>query len=279
MDGARADHASDLEAQVARLVDAVHEKYRADFREYARPFLVRRVQKCMSDEGVTCVAAYASRLLEDDECMERFLKSVTVHVTTMFRDADFYSAFRTHVVPRLQKLPFIRIWHAGCSTGEEAYSLAVLLDEARLLDRSRIYATDVSARVLQHARQGVFPLSAFREFTRNYIRAGGTGSFSNYYTASYDRAIFKRALRERILFSRHSLASDGVFNHFDVVLCRNVLIYFNASLASRAHRVLYESVSPGGVLGLGASETVQFTPYADRYRPFEADIRLFLKAS
>lgn len=265
------------DGHVAQLLEAVHARYRVDLRDYARSFIVRRVMNCMRDEGFAAVGLYQQRLLADPECMERFVRSVTVHVTTMFRDPHFYDALRQHVLPDLAGRQSIRIWHAGCSTGEEVYSLAVLLHEAGLMPRSTIYATDVSLRVLRHARRGVFPLAAVREFTQNYLEAGGAGTFSEYYVAAYDRAIIRRDLREKIVFSRHDLASDGPFSLFDVVLCRNVLIYFNERLATRAHRVLYESVSTGGVLGLGSSETVRFTPYANGYRPLAPDTTLFRK--
>lgn len=265
------------EQDLRRLLDQVYQRWGVDFRDYAAPSITRRVTQCMRAEAIANLDDYLRRLLEDAECMERFARAVTVHVTTMFRDPDFYRAFREKVVPMLRPSNFLRIWHAGCSTGEEAYSLAVLLEEAGLGSRSRIYATDMSESVLRRARQGIFPLAAVREFTGNYLRSGGTRAFSDYYRASYNRAVLRSFLRERIVFSRHDLANDGPFNTFDVVLCRNVLIYFNLRLAERVHRLLYDSLAPGGFLGLGARETVRFSPHERHYHPIDADARLYRK--
>ena len=265
------------EEDLKRLLEEVHQRWGVDFRDYAAPSIMRRVVQCMRAEAVGSLDDYRRRLLDDADCIERFARAVTVHVTTMFRDADFYLAVREKVAPVLRPFNFLRIWHAGCSTGEEAFSLAVLLEEEGLGSRSRIYATDMSEDVLRRARQAVFPLSAVREFTGNYLRAGGTRAFSDYYRASYDRAILRSFLRERIVFSRHDLVKDGPFNTFDVVLCRNVLIYFNSRLAERVHRVLYDSLAPGGILGLGSRETVRFSPYESHYESMDAHARLYRK--
>lgn len=262
---------------IVQLLTDVYEKYQIDFRDYALSSITRRVTNCMRGEGISTLEQYRQRLVTDADCMERLLRAFTVHVTTMFRDPEFYRAVREQVIPVLEERPFFRIWHAGCSTGEEAYSLAILLEEAGLRVKSRIYATDISEGVLRRAREGIFPLTAIREFTRNYIKAGGAESFSRYYTASYDRAILNHSLRENIVFSRHNLASDGPFNTFDVVLCRNVLIYFNEKLAQRAHRLFYDSLFSGGFLGLGSRETIEYTPYESHYEQIDATARLFRK--
>ena len=266
-----------VEADVNELLTSLQEHYQIDFRGYSPSFMSRRLANLLRCESLLSLSDYRERLLGDPECMERFVRAVTVHVTTMFRDPEFYVAFRELVVPKLQESPFLRIWHAGCSTGEEVYSMAIVLDEADLLSRCRIYATDVSEGVLRRARDGIFELSAIREFTKNYVLSGGKESFSKYYSASYGRAIMKRGLKESIVFSRHNLISDGAFNSFDVILCRNVLIYFNPDQAQRAHSLFYDSLTHQGYLGLGPRETVKFTPHADCYKVIDDTSQLFQK--
>src|SRR2546423_3132019 len=201
--------------------------------------------------------------------MERFLRAVTVHVTAMFRDPGFWRAVRAKVVPHLRGQPFFRVWHVGCSTGEEVYSMAILLHEEGLYPKCRIYATDLNEAVLATARDGIFPLAALQEYTGNYLQAGGTGAFSDYYTARYDRVIFHRALTENVVFAQHNLVTDSSFNEFQVIVCRNVLIYFGPALATRVHRLLYESLAPSGFLALGDKESIKFTPHEACYEEFD----------
>jgi chemotaxis protein methyltransferase CheR len=198
-----------------------------------------------------------------------------VNTTTMFRDPSFFAAFREKVVPHLFSAPFVRIWHAGCSTGEEVYSLAILLTEAGLYERSRIYATDMNAAVVERAKAGIFPLEHMREYTSNYQRAGGKAAFSDYYTANYDHAIFKASLRKNIVFAQHNLVSDGTFNEFNVVLCRNVLIYFGTDLQARVHRLLHQSLRRFGILALGRGETLRHTIIENDYDEIDAQERLY----
>jgi chemotaxis protein methyltransferase CheR len=195
----------------------------------------------------------------------------------MFRDPSFYLTFRRKVVPLLRTYPTVQIWVAGCSTGEEVYSLAILLREERLYERSRIYATDISQAVLRKARDGIFPLSAMRDYTQNYHLAGGMNEFSDYYTARYDSVILSTALKDHLVFSEHNLATDGSFNEFQVILCRNVMIYFNKELQARVHKLLYESLSMFGVFGLGNKESLKFTPYAHAYEHLNETDKLFRK--
>ncbi|HEY9846425.1 MAG TPA: protein-glutamate O-methyltransferase CheR, partial [Candidatus Caenarcaniphilales bacterium] len=199
-------------------------------------------------------------------CLERFLNALCVKVTSMFRDPSFFLTFRDQVVPLLRTYPFIRIWHAGCSTGEEVYSTAILLSEAGLYHRCRIYATDINERVLREAKAGIFPLALMQASTQQYFQAGGQQSFSKYYTAAYDNAIFRDSLKKNIVFSQHNLATDGSFNEFNVILCRNVLIYFNPLLQARVHHLLYESLCNFGVLGLGRQETLKLTLHEKDYK-------------
>jgi chemotaxis protein methyltransferase CheR len=261
--------------QVRSLLNAIYERYGHDLRDYAQVSITRRIQQAVRAENLASIPQLERRLLVDPDCIERFLVAATVNVTSMFRDPSFYHAFRNDVVPELRKRPFFRIWHAGCSTGEEAFSLAILLREEGLAQQCRIYATDVNADVLAKAKHGVFPLQSLREYSTNYIAAGGSQPFSTYYTARYDHVLFDRTLAANIVFSQHNLVTDGPFSQFDVILCRNVLIYFNQSLANRVHHLLFNSLLPAGFLCLGKSETVQFTPHESRYATFHVDQRIY----
>jgi chemotaxis protein methyltransferase CheR len=263
--------------QIRSLLEAIHRRYRYDFRDYAYASIRRRIGNSVKAEGLKSISELTRKLLEEPACMERFLRTVTVNVTTMFRDPAFYRAVRAHVVPRLQSLPFVRIWHAGCSTGQEVYSLAILLEEEGLYDRCLIYATDMNLHALEEARGGIFPLARLREYTSNYLMAGGIRPFSEYYTADDDYAIFRGTLRRNIVFSRHDLAVDGPFHRFHLILCRNVLIYFNEALADRIHRLFYESLEVDGFLALGSRESIRFTPHEECYRETEAKQSLYCK--
>jgi chemotaxis protein methyltransferase CheR len=217
------------------------------------------------------------RLLHEPASMERLLLDLSISVTAMFRDPSFYVAFRNTVVPALRTYPFTRLWCAGCSTGEEVYSLAILLQEEGVYDRTRIYATDINEQVLDAARAGVFPLDKMQQYTQNYIRGGGTREFSEYYVAAYEGARFSRSLTENVVFAQHNLAMDRGFNEFNVIVCRNVLIYFDKALQDHVHTLFYESLDSFGVLALGHKESVAFTAYADRYEPLDAVERIYRK--
>jgi chemotaxis protein methyltransferase CheR len=195
----------------------------------------------------------------------------------MFRDPTFYLAFRRTVVPALRTYPFTRIWCAGCSTGEEVYSLAIMLHEEGLYERTRIYATDINESVLATAREGVFALDRMKSYTQNYVRGGGTRDFSQYYVAAYDHARFARFLTDNVVFAQHNLAMDRSFNDFNVILCRNVMIYFDKALQDRVHQLFYESLETFGILALGHKETINFTAYADRYEAIDPDERIYRK--
>ncbi|UBF28920.1 protein-glutamate O-methyltransferase CheR [Kovacikia minuta CCNUW1] len=253
------------EIEIQLLLEGVYRLYGFDFRNYAPSSLKRRVRNLMEAEALSSISALQDRVLHDTSCMERFLLGVTVHVTAMFRDPGFFVRFRNQVVPLLSTYPFIRIWHAGCSTGQEVYSLAILLLEEGLYHRCRIYATDMNERVLQKAKSGIYPLELMQEYTQLYLKAGGKRSFSEYYTAAYDNAAFRASLRENIIFSQHNLATDHSFNEFHVILCRNVLIYFDPVLQKRVHQLFYDSLCPLGILGLGRQETLRLTPYEPHY--------------
>src|SRR5258706_5696829 len=265
------------DVEIELLLEGLYRAYGFDFREYSRASLKRRILELMRSEKVGTVSAFQDRVLHDEACLDRLLLGLSVHATAMFRDPSFYSTFRRQVVPLLRTYPTVQIWIAGCSTGEEVYSLAILLQEERLYDKCRIYATDISLAVLRKARDGIFPMAAMREYTNNYHQAGGTHEFSDYYTAQYDNVIFSSTLKSNVVFSEHNLATDGSFNEFQVVLCRNVMIYFNKDLQARVHNLLYDSLSMFGVFGLGNKESLKFTPRADFYQHLNDRDKLYRK--
>jgi chemotaxis protein methyltransferase CheR len=267
------------EIEIALLLEAIYRRYGFDFREYAPASLKRRLWRRASAEGLQTLSALQDRLLRDASCMERLLLDLSINVTAMFRDPSFYTAFRENVVPLLHTYPFTRVWVAGCSTGEEVYSLAIVLDEEGLLDRCRIYATDINESVIEKARLGVFPLDKMQEYTQNYMKAGGARAFSEYYLASYDGAVFDKRLVQHAVFAQHNLVSDKVFNEFHVIVCRNVMIYFDRTLQQRVLGLFHESLVHLGVLGLGRKESIRFSDYAGEYEELDALERLYRKVA
>jgi chemotaxis protein methyltransferase CheR len=265
--------------EIELLLEAIYRRYGLDFRQYAQASLKRRLYRRMHAEGLQTLSELQNRLLHDPPCMERLLVDLSINVTSMFRDPSFYVAFREKVVPVLRTYPFTRIWCAGCSTGEEVYSLAILLQEEGVYERARIYATDINELVLQTARAGVFPLERMKNYTQNYIRAGGTGDFSEYYTAAYDSVAFSRSLTENVVFAQHNLAMDRSFNEFNVIVCRNVMIYFDKALQDHVHTLFYESLDTFGILALGHKESINFTRYAGRYEEIDLDERIYRKVA
>lgn len=269
---------SELEdIEISLLLEGLYRCYGFDFRDYSRASLKRRIMERMRAEKLETVSAFQNRVLHDAACLERLMLGLSVHATAMFRDPSFYLTFRTKVVPLLKTYPTVQIWLAGCSTGEEVYSLAILLQEERLYEKSRIYATDISQAVLRRARDGIFPIAVMRDYTNNYHKAGGTNEFSDYYTARYDSVIFNSSLKNNVVFSEHNLATDGSFNEFQVILCRNVMIYFNKHLQARVHNLLYDSLGMFGVFGLGNKESLKFTPRAEFYENLNGNDKLYRK--
>jgi chemotaxis protein methyltransferase CheR len=259
------------------LLDSVHDRSGLDFREYAFSSLRRRVARAVTDARASSIADLHMMLKGDDGVLNTLVRTLTVHTTAMFRDPGFFRVFRDRIVPLLRTYPFIRLWVAGCSTGEEVYSLAILLTEEGLAGRCRIYATDVSDAVLERARAGIFPLSAMQEYSRNYQLAGGKVPFLDYFTADSESAVFQRQLRDNVVFGTHNLVSDASFNEFHVILCRNVMIYFRRQLQERVHRLFYDSLVTLGYLGLGRSESIRFTAQASSYEAVDARERIFRK--
>lgn len=267
------------ELELELLLEGVYRRYGFDFREYAPASLRRRVWRRVEADGASTITGLLEKLLHDPQTMERLLLDLSINVTAMFRDPTFYVAFRDKVVPILRTYPFTRIWVAGCSTGEEVYSLAILLHEEDIYDRTRIYATDINESVLELARSGVFPLEKMQEYTNNYIKSGGSRAFSEYYLAAYDGAQFDRSLTENVVFAQHNLVSDRSFNEFNVIVCRNVMIYFDKSLQDRVHGLFYESLVNFGVLALGHKESIHFSRFEDRYEELDMGEKLYRKVA
>ena len=265
-----------LELQL--LLEGVYRQYGFDFREYAPASLKRRVWRRVDAEKTGTITGLLDRLLRDPDVMERLLLDLSINVTSMFRDPTFYAALRTQVVPVLRTYPFTRIWVAGCSTGEEVYSLAIVLDEEDVRDRTRIYATDINEAVLERARAGVFPIDKMKEYTENYIRAGGRRSFSKYYLAKYEGALFERSLTENVVWAPHNLVQDRSFNTFNLIMCRNVMIYFDRTLQTRVHQLFYDSLERFGFHALGHKESIRFTGLEDRYEEIDGQEKLYRKA-
>lgn len=263
--------------EIRLLVQAVYLRYGHDFRDYAFASLKRRILQAQQRMGAASISALQERVLHDAGEFAQLLQYLTVPVSEMFRDPPYFLALRRHVVPVLRTYPSLKVWVAGCSTGEEAYSLAILLREEGLLERTILYATDINHASLDKARQGIFSLDSMQSFTRNYQAAGGLRSFSDYYTAAYGGALFDKSLRDNITFADHSLATDAVFAETQLVSCRNVLIYFNRGLQDRALGLFHDSLTRRGFLGLGTKETLDFSAYADRFEPVSRPERIYRK--
>ncbi|MDD2540437.1 MAG: protein-glutamate O-methyltransferase CheR, partial [Desulfuromonadaceae bacterium] len=231
----------------------------------------------LSGSGFATLSLAQSSLLRDRELFATLLRGITVNVSEMFRDPAFFKAIRELVVPHLKTYPFVKIWHAGCASGEEAYSMAILLEEEGLKGRFRIYATDINEEVIRTAQEGIYPLQELQRFTRSYQQADGTGSFSDYYTARYDRAILNASLRENIVFAAHNLAVDADFGEMNLILCRNVMIYFKQALKERVLGLFDSSLAPGGFLCLGTKESLNHRRISDRYEAITPRMQIYRK--
>ena len=251
--------------ELETLLSDLFELYGYDFTSYAKASMMRRVRRLMSLDKFPGFPEFRGRLLSDKDYLNRFIEEITVNVTEMFRDSAFYISLRNFVLPELAKHPFIRIWHAGCSSGEEVYSMAIMLKEAGLLERSLIYATDINPDVVEGAKKGIFPLPLMKQYSENYIQAEGQEDFSIYYTAQYNKVIFNEQLRKHMIFATHNLVSDSSFNEFQLILCRNVMIYFEKELQDRVLDIFDHSLEKGGFLALGSKETIRFSGIGHRY--------------
>ena len=265
--------------EIRQLLDAVYRHYGYDFRRYAFASLRRRIREQVRQERVRTVTGLQEKVLHETAAKERLLLHLSVNTTSMFRDPSFWLAFRQKVVPILRTYPFLRIWHAGCSKGEEVYSMAILLTEEGLYERTRIYATDMNESVLRRAREGIYPLSALRQYTASYLQAGGKQSFSEYYTAQYEAALFRPALRKNVVFAQHNLASDGPFQEFQVILCRNVLIYFDDALQVHVQSLFRDSLVPLGFLALGSKEALSGQEADSGFAAFDGRTKIYRRQS
>ncbi|MDX6692040.1 MAG: chemotaxis protein methyltransferase CheR [Solirubrobacteraceae bacterium] len=261
--------------EIDLLLEAIHRRYNYDFRGYALASLRRRLWHRVYGEGLATISGLQERLLHDPACMDRLLRDLSINVTEMFRDPGFHRTLRERVFPLLRTYPFIRIWNAGCSTGEEIYSLAIALHEAGLLDRTRIYATDINDGALQRAQAGAFPLERMQRYTENYLRAGGSEAFSSYYAAQGDNARFDPTLAEGVVFAQHNLVTDGSFNEFHLIVCRNVMIYFGSALQEEVLRLFGDSLTRFGILALGRKESIRHSPGGERFEALDEAEKIF----
>ena len=261
--------------EIELLIEAIYKKYGYDFRHYSRSSLKRRILYRMNSSNLKSISEMLHRVLYDLKFFEKLLLDLSVNVTEMFRDPFFYKDLRKEVIPVLKTYPFLKIWHAGCATGEEVYSFAIILKEEGLYDRTQIYATDFNEVILHKAKQGIIPLDQIKDYTSNYQQAGGKESFSNYYTAKYDSALIDQSLKKNIVFSDHNLATDGVFGEMNLIMCRNVLIYFQKELQNRAIGLFRESLCHLGFLCLGSKESLMFSEYEKNFEAVAKKSKIF----
>ena len=257
--------------ELETFINDVYEYYGFDFGNYSKASLKRRVTRIMNLDEFSSFYDFLSKVKYDADYYKRVVDEITVNVTDMFRDPSFYKVVRNEILPLLATKPFIRIWHAGCSTGEEVYSMAILLKEAGLLHKSILYATDINSKVLETAKKGIFPLRMMKDYSENYRDSGGQEDFSNYYIANYGSAKFSEDLIQKMVFSQHNLVSDTSFNEFDMIFCRNVLIYFDNDLQTRAINLFDESLAVLGFLALGTKETIKYSIAQGKYKQVQKE--------
>lgn len=263
--------------EIKLLLEAIDLKYGYDFRSYTNASVKRRILRQLSSSGFSSISEMQHKLIYDRSFFETLLSSLSINVTAMFRDPSFYKALRKEVVPVLKTYPFLKIWHAGCATGEEVYSMAILLKEEGLYKRTQVYATDIDEANLQKAKEGIFPIDLIKEYTFNYQLAGGIESFVDYYTAKCNLAIMNPSLKQNILFADYNLVTDGVFGEMNLIMCRNVLIYFNRDLQNRVIKLFLDSLCHGGFLCLGSKESVKFSEYADDFEDVVSREKIYRK--
>ncbi len=269
-------HVTDIELRM--LIEAVYLQYNYDFRDYTGASQKRRVLHALREMGCDSISALQARVMHEPAAFSQLLQYLTIPVTEMFRDPSFFAALREHVVPFLKTYPSLKIWVAGCSTGQEVYSMAIMLREEGLLERSILYATDINPESLETAKRGVFPLDQMQLYTENYQAAGGKRAFSDYYTAAYGGALFDKSLVENVTFADHSLSTDSVFSETHLISCRNVMIYFNKRLQNRVFGLFHESLCHRGFLALGSKESIDFSEYAGQFEPLVKRERIYRKA-
>ena len=259
------------------LLDTLFNSYGYDFRQYSEAHVRRRIKNKMHSAGLQNFGEVKELILNDEIFVSQLLQDLSITVTEMFRDPAFYQSLRENVIPLLKTYPFIKIWHAGCSTGEEAYSVAILLKEEGLYDRTTLYATDFNQNVLNRARQGIFSNKMIKEYTTNYQLSGGKEAFSDYYMSDYDNVIMSQDLKKNIVWANHNLVTDSVFSEFHLILCRNVLIYFDKNLQNKVHALFYNSLINGGLLCLGSKENLRFTDLYPEYSELDQKQKIYKK--
>ncbi len=269
------DSVEDLE--IALLLEGLFQRYHYDFRRYARASIKRRLVQAREQMGYPTLSALQDAVLHNPGMLPRLLGYLTVQVSEMFRDPSYFRALRETVLPHLRTYPSLKVWVAGCSHGEEVYSLAILFREEGLYDRTLFYATDINPEALRIAEAGVYPLDRMRTFTENHQKSGGRSSLSDYYPADYGRAVFDKSLRSRVVFSDHSLVTDAVFAEMQLISCRNVMIYFDRALQDRAIGLFRDALPRNGFLGLGAKESLRFSAHADAFGEFVREEKIYRK--
>ncbi len=271
-------HNDDIEIlEIDLLLETIYRQWGYDFRNYARASLERRIQNTMRKLDTTLISELIPLIIHSAECFDIFLKEMSVTVTEMFRDPSFFAVLRENVIPELSAWSHIKIWCAGCATGEEVYSLAILLMEENIFHQCQIYATDFNSNSLAVAKEGVYPLSKMKLFVENYNRAGGKKTFADYYQAKYESVMFDQHLKDNIVFSHHNLISDGSFGEMNLILCRNVLIYFNQTLQNRVLTLFDQSLCYGGFLCLGTKESLEFSGLKQSYSQAIRPEKIFRK--
>ncbi|MGM0620901.1 MAG: CheR family methyltransferase [Bacteroidota bacterium] len=271
-------HETDIQdIELNLLLQAIYMKYGYDFRNYSKAHLKRRVHQRLKLSGLETISEMQKLILWDTDFYNIFLKDLSINVTEMFRDPDFYAAFREKVIPDLRTYAHIKVWHAGCSTGEEVYSLAIVLKEENLLDKTQIYATDFNKNVLEIAKQGIYSKKEIDLFAQNYKQAGGIHELSNYYTSKYGSVLLDKSLSKNIVFADHNLVTDGVFAEVNLVFCRNVLIYFDKKLQNKVLQLFSESLTKRGVLCLGTKENLRFTDYENQFSVIDKKMKIYKK--
>lgn len=263
--------------EIELLLQAVYSVSGFDFRKYMRSSIQRRVENRMRLEHIRRASGMIEKVLYEKGFVEKLLNDFSINVTEMFRDPDFFKAFRMNLVPLLKELPEIRIWHAGCSTGEEAFSMAIMLKEEGLYDKAKIYATDMNETVIEHAQKGILPLNRMQSYTKNYLQAGGKREFSEYYTTDYQNAYLDPNLLKNVVFFQHNLVTDGSFNEFHIIMCRNVMIYFTGELQTYVNQLFYDSLCKDGFLAVGSKESIRTSSFSEVYKDFDAREKIYRK--
>ncbi len=263
--------------EIDLFLEALNRRYGYDFRNYAQASVRRRVQHLLAKTEYTQISELIPRILYDEAYSQSLVHAFSITVTEMFRDPSFYRSIREKVIPYLRTYPFVRVWHAGCATGEEVYSMAILLQEEGLYERTTIFATDFNDVALDNAREGIYSLGGMRQYAENYRQAGGSRSFAEYYHARYESAIMSQSLKRNITFANHNLVTDGVFSEVHLVVCRNVLIYFDRPLQNRVLKLFADSLIYGGFLCLGSKETMQFSDVQELFKGIDDREKVYQK--